>query len=478
MEGSPNSFAWLALIAAPLIIVAVYARLPRGARVARTTAWVMLLSVMFLPSGLRLKTAGIPYLDKHRLAFLAIAAGLYLFHRERLLRRAPAHWFPRAILAIMILGVIETVRTNGDVLTFGPTVLPALTRYDIVSVTGEILLDVYLPFTIGQRVFQGEEDVTDLLEVMSRCGLIYAPLCLFEVRFSPQLHRWVYGTHASQFLQAMRYGGFRPVVFMNHGLSVAMFMFTCFAAAVGLRGARAAGRGSLSPTVRAAVVGGVLLLSKSLAAALYSTFALLMGFVSSTKALSRILLFVSLLVVIYPVTRATHLLPTAWLASQFAGVSAERADSLEYRLSNEDQLIERWAQRPWFGWGTFGRSRIYSSWGQDMSTTDGEWIIWLGAFGVVGVCSLFALLLAPVLRFVRHHKSVARREAVLLGALALIVTMFAVDLLPNALSDFLPLAYAGALFTASERCARMRRVIRRRGVSRGREAPDLVTSQA
>src|SRR5439155_21163091 len=55
-------------------------------------------------------------------------------------------------------------------------------------------------------------------------GLVYVPLCWFEVRMSPQLHVWVYGVRHHAFVQQMRDGGYRPMVFMQHGLMVAMWM--------------------------------------------------------------------------------------------------------------------------------------------------------------------------------------------------------------------------------------------------------------
>ena len=55
-------------------------------------------------------------------------------------------------------------------------------------------------------------------------GLVYVPLCWLEVQLSPQLHRWLYGKHQHAFIQQMRDGGYRPMVFMQHGLMVGMWM--------------------------------------------------------------------------------------------------------------------------------------------------------------------------------------------------------------------------------------------------------------
>ena len=54
--------------------------------------------------------------------------------------------------------------------------------------------------------------------------MIYVPLCLFEIKMSPQLHQLVYGYHQHGFDQTIRLGGFRPMVFMQHGLAVGFWM--------------------------------------------------------------------------------------------------------------------------------------------------------------------------------------------------------------------------------------------------------------
>ena len=57
-------------------------------------------------------------------------------------------------------------------------------------------------------------------------GLVYVPFCLFEVKQSPQLHVIVYGYMPHDFGQQVRFGGYRPMVFLGHGLLVAFFMST------------------------------------------------------------------------------------------------------------------------------------------------------------------------------------------------------------------------------------------------------------
>jgi hypothetical protein len=440
-----TGFALVALLGWPLVVLVVFALRRGAARLARTTAWMLILPVMFLPSNTGYDAPLIPELNKHRLSFLAVAVALQLFHRRQLLRKAPMSWFPTAVCAFLFAGVVGTVLTNREPLAFGPTVLPGLTNHDIPSLTIAMLLDLYLPFVVGQRVFQTERDLRDLLQVLSICGLIYVPLILLEVRLSPQLHRWVYGFHPSVFHQAVRGEGFRAIVFMNHGLSVAMFMFSCVAASVGLARARV-----FWGHVATWVEWLALLLCKSAAPAVYAAIATLMRFFSA-RVSARVVLVVVIVVIAYPIPRVRGLIPTKTIVTEVAKVAPARAESLQFRFNNEDALLARAMEKPIFGWGGFGRNLVFADWGANVSVTDGQWIISLGILGFVGFVGFFTLFLGPLFRFIRGYRRLEGTARVLVSTLALMVALFTFDLLPNARSDFLPLFYAGVLFTVSER---------------------------
>jgi hypothetical protein len=79
-----NILAWLVLLGSPLAILAFYSARQAQHRVARTTAWAMLLSAMFLPSNTGYDPPLLPEFDKHRIAYLTIALALQLYHRPQL----------------------------------------------------------------------------------------------------------------------------------------------------------------------------------------------------------------------------------------------------------------------------------------------------------------------------------------------------------------------------------------------------------
>lgn len=450
---TPNLLAWAALYGWPVAALAVFAMRRSVARLARTTAWMLLLPAMFLPAGLELPFAA---LNKYRIALLSVAVALGLFHRDELRARDRWHRFPLLVLLVFVAGAVQTIRTNADPLTFGILRLPGLGARDLAWTIYAFVTDMYLPFAIGQRVFRTNRDLRDLFAVVTACMLIYAPLCLIEMRLSPQISTWVYGYFPHSFRQVMRGAGYRPVVFMDHGLSVAMFLFSGLCAALALHKARIAQQPS--SRTRALVTGAILLLGRSLASIIYSAIALAMNFGVSQRWRARIVGLIGALVIAYPAMRAYDLLPTEEILDLFGQVSAERSASLMTRFSNEDTLLARAMQRPLFGWGGWGRSRIYHWWGElgdawadyrDVSISDGTWIIWLGASGIVGFAASYSLLVIPLFRYARSRSRMRPSSEALVGGLAVMVALFAVDLIPNAQWDYLPIVYAGALLTLS-----------------------------
>ena len=81
-----------------------------------------------------------------------------------------------------------------------------------------------IPYFLGRIYFNDLQGLRELSVAIFIGGLIYVPFCLYEIRFSPQLHRLLYGYHQHDFSQTFRFGGYRPMVFMQHGLMVGMWM--------------------------------------------------------------------------------------------------------------------------------------------------------------------------------------------------------------------------------------------------------------
>src|SRR5690606_33843621 len=107
----------------------------------------------------------------------------------------------------------------------------------------------------------------DLAVAFALAGLVYTLPVLFEVRMSPQLHAIFYGFFPHSFGQHIREGGFRPAVFLGHGLLIGMLFSIAILAALSLwREALRAGRPAKGWLGLAIGLGLTLTLSRNLGA--------------------------------------------------------------------------------------------------------------------------------------------------------------------------------------------------------------------
>jgi hypothetical protein len=287
--------------------------------------------------------------------------------------------------------------------------------------------------------------------------LLYSLPMLFEMRMSPQLNLWVYGYYPSDFNQEIRDGGFRPMVFMGHGLAVAFFSMTSLVAAAALWRVKIRVL-RLPPANIAVYLGGVLILCKSVAPLLYG--AVLVPLVSWTSARLqlRIAVIFATIALAYPLLRSADIVPATTMVEMARLISTERANSLQVRFDQDQQLMERASQRPLFGWGRFGRSRIYDEYGKDISLTDGRWTITLGQFGLFGFVAEFGLLALPIFRAASALRyAETPPDKTLLAALALILAINVIELLPNSSLSPWTWLLAGALLGRAEALHGLRR---------------------
>lgn len=127
------------------------------------------------------------------------------------------------------------------------------------------------------------------------------------------------------------------------------------------------------------------------------------------------------------------------------GLNPERAGSLQFRFDNEDVLLAKANERPFFGWGTWGRNRVFDPLtGQDMTVTDGVWIINYGVFGwlgYIGAMGLIAYALMAIKRVLNKKNGTDFSSYTL--ALAIILVIFLIDQIPNASLNHVSYLIAG-----------------------------------
>jgi hypothetical protein len=448
-----NWIATSALVLWPVFALVLY----RVCAVGTATIATILSGYLLLPVGTSIKFEGIPAFDKHSLPGLVTLVGC-IIATGRVPGIIRGFRFSDMVITVLLLSPFVTAEYNMDQLSIGGTILPGSSHYDALSSVVAQLMFV-LPFFVGRSVLRSADDTRYLLKALVIAGLCYSPFMLFEVRMSPQLHTWVYGYFPHSFGQQFREGGFRPVVFLGHGLLVAFFITIVMIAASAFwrTGIHVFRLPSLVPT---AYLGVILVLCKSMAALAYSAALVPLVRFAKPSFQLRVGCVLALVSLLYPTLRATGQFPTASLVEMAIIYDAERSKSLQFRFGHEEKLLERAMERPFFGWGRFGRSRVYDEEsGRDVSVTDGRWIITMGQFGLIGFLAEFGLLALTILRAAAvSGRAETDSDRVFLAALGLIVGISMVDQLPNSSLSPLTWLMAGALLGRAERLATIENV--------------------
>jgi hypothetical protein len=438
-----NGLAYLVLFLWPLVALALFAYF----RPPLAAALVYLTAALFLPERVQFDLPAVPPLSKHSMTSLCVLAGLLWRGRAELVRARAGRGLD-LLIGIMMLGSIATAVTNTDPLHYGPTTLHAMSFQDAAAFAFHDLLYVGVPFIVGRVLYRDRASVHDLFAALAVIALIYSAFVLVELRMSPQWHKWIYGFHQHVFGQAFRWGGWRPMVFMGHGLALAMVFLIAALAAIAL--SRAGQRvWGISAGALAAWFTVILVLCKSTAAIAYGLLLIPAALWLRPRRQLFIGLALAVVVVAYPLMRFNGLFPTVTLTSWAASLSAERAESVQFRFFHEDRLMGKAEERPLFGWGGYRRNRVFDDQGRDRSVTDGFWILQLGIRGILGFVAAFGLLLIPLLLARRHWHAVSASDRWSLTALAAIVAIYSIDLIPNGLFNVFPFFFAGALAGAA-----------------------------
>ena len=417
--------------------------------VVRATLWSILGAYLLLPKGTEVDLPLVPPLDKVTVPNLA-AFLVCRFALGRSIALLPRSSWARGLMLIYIISPFITAILNADPIVAGPTFIEGMKVYDALSAVIRQSLFI-LPFLLGLQFFRQGTDLEQLLLILVIASMWYSLPMLFEVRMSPQLHAWIYGYFPHSFGQQMRDGGFRPVVFIGHGLWVAFFTMTAVvAAAVFTRIRNSIGQFSSGTVTGYLMV--VLLLCKSMASVVYAGTLVTVVFLCRPKTQVRLAVIMVSIALTYPLARGAGWFPVQEISELSRAVSEARAESFDFRMRNEDMLLDKANLRPWFGWGTWGRNRIYDPRsGKDLSVTDGRWIQVIGSFGWIGLLAEFGLLALPVFSCVKTLRYIkSRREAVIMAAVTLLLGINVLDLLPNNTMTPWTWLMAGALLSRAE----------------------------
>lgn len=447
-EDMGNSLSLIMLAAWPAVAAMLFSRLtPRQALI-----WVPLLGYLLLPPVVGIDLPILPTLDKHAIPSLCAMLGAVML-RDRF----PMPWIRLegwvVILTVLTLLTTNlTVATNPEPLIEGITYRPGLGLVDALHGTINTVLTL-LPFLLGYLVLSSTDGIRAWMVALTLATLAYSLPMLLEIRLSPQLNVWIYGFFAHDFGQTIRYGGFRPMVFLEHGLWVAVFVVMgVICAAVALRDGNTLARARNIAVL--VYLMAVLVLCKSVASLIYATLLVPIVLMTPPRLQVSIAAVLAALVMAYPLALWLGVMPTDAIRDFAVSMDAERGQSLEFRFINEQVLLDRASQKPWAGWGGWGRNlEVDPISGRFTTVTDGYWIVVMTTNGILGYVSIFGLLCGSVFRLWLATRSgpVDRWTA----GLALIMAANLVDLVPNATVTPLTWMSAGALAGLSARGMRV-----------------------
>jgi hypothetical protein len=312
-----------------------------------------------------------------------------------------------------------------------------------------------VPYFLG-RVYLGSIEALRRLGLgLVLAGMLYVPLGLLEFVHGPFLYSLAYGSHPYLNDGASRPLGHRPLVFLEHGNQLGMWIASAAVSATWLWWtgrmpsiARVPGR------VAAAALVAACLVFQS-----HSAIGWMMAVLAPLFLARRLLTlpraaFVRMAAAILLLTVAGA---SAVLAAEYRDGSGLRGkvrgvfreigkSSFTWRLARAEENLVRVAHQPVLGW-----ARADWSVDEDGAFFDpaalGFWLMALGMFGAVGLAFSTALLLLPVEEVIRHLPASywisGSYSAVALTAALLVIN--AVDSLLNSVFLLPLLAGAGGI---------------------------------
>ncbi len=418
--GYGNTLAFATLAFWPLISFLFYKRLDALSATFCTLLWGFLL----LPVKTEFDFPLIPPLDKESISTLCAFVFLRVFKKTRI-PLTPKPLLDKALVLIIIFIPFVTILNNTEsILWLDGTSKPGLTIYDGFSSAFSNVVEL-LPFLIGYQIVRSYDDQVQIFRLLILAGLVYAIPIFIEIRLSPQLHTWIYGFFPHQFAQQMRSGGFRPVVFLGHGLLVSMFMAVVIGCLLSFWKAKIKAVSLPIGTVTGSMFV-LLVFSKGLGAVIYTIVLGLLIQFSGIRLIGKLSIAFATVLLLYPLLITQDLFPHNYLIELSRSVDVERAQSLEFRFDQESALVKHALEKPYFGWGSWGRNMI------ENSITDGYWIIMFGRYGIIGFTAIALLLWLTIWRCNRVMGLLSdRKEQIIFSGHTLIASIILLDQIPN-----------------------------------------------
>lgn len=419
---------YIALLGWPLLMVAAAFFFPARAVVMAS----IIGGNLFLPV-VGLMMTGIPNYTRAFASGLGALLVALIFLAPQLLS-----WRPKPLDLVFFCFIISPSISS---------LLNGLGAWDAASVGVYRVLEWGVAYWVGRSLFQGERAIRELAIGIVVGGLVYAPLCVWEAVMSPQLNRQIYGFTASPFIMNKRFGGWRPTVFMPHGLAVAVWMAATAPVAWVLWRSRAVAKIWIFPMWLVAVgLIAVTILLRSAGAVI-----LLLGMIAAVEFVQASRVRVTLLAVLLLPVSYVGLRLLGWnadlLVRLVSALGEEKVGSLVMRIENDALIVQRALQRPIFGWGGWGRWRVFDEFGNDITISDSWWGILVGTTGIFGLAATYGTFVAPMFLLIRQKVRDRIFEPVngSAWAIGMALLLFVLDSLANAMPNATFMMAAGAL---------------------------------
>jgi hypothetical protein len=258
------------------------------------------------------------------------------------------------------------------------------------------------PYLIGRLHFTDAQSLRMAAKAFVIGGLAYIPFCIFEIFRGPRIYAWVYGYLPFQMNAASRYIGYRPVVLLENGNQLGIWMATATLISMWLWRRRTATSIIGIPILLVAIGLFLVTLCCQSTGAIILLLALVPFVFVDPRHLSRTVSIVLVLgILAFAALRIANVVVWRNLVQQNAAAHALDSylksvgkQSLGWRLNQDERHMDTALEEPILGYGQ------WNWWSGGVERPWSLWLLVFGMYGSVGLVSLEALLLIPPLRAV------------------------------------------------------------------------------
>ncbi len=373
---------------------------------------------LFLPKTQGFKVPTLATYGEDQATSYALVLGIILFS-SRSLSNFKLNWLDLPIIIRCICPVFSSLSNDLDL-------------KDAFKESMGLTFVWAIPYFLGRIYINNWAGLRELSINLIKGGLLYVPFCLYEARMSPMFHSAIYGyfSHESGLAQAQRLGGWRPSVFMRHGLVLALWMAAVTIIAIWLSQTKTFNKIWHIPKVWIAAILVInFILLKSTGAYFYLLYTVFIILIARYFKSNLPVWLLIIGIIFYLTGRITGFLSADFIGNYvYRFFASDRSESFIFRVINEEKLSIKALQKPLFGWGGWGRSRVYEENWQgelfDATVTDSLWIIDLGTNGLVGLLSEYIALILPTILFMLRYQAKTWFDArIALGACFCVVLL-------------------------------------------------------